>query len=329
MVTTFRSMKKVHGQTFDISFRPERASQKDIVTWVRQGGRDFLVSLLEVHNEQLVISHGIGQTELKRPSPLPKSLLRERVEDFRETRQENTVSGDRRFFRPVLLWWLMVSQDKDPEQLVCQEAPFSALPPVEHPMVDHVRQAHHAVLRDPALNDGTEDNEADMILDWRNERLSMSERLIRDWCVCMEESLPMRDAVLISSVSGMSYPDLLDVGCNPTDPTVRKKEDSQLQTVFLDTAWEKKYGGTTLLAIDALIGIIRHVDGQMAAQPCAMLAYLLWWAGRGEESLAAALRALCDDKTCSLAKLVVKVCRRHVQPAWLEKKNEERKVTVE
>jgi hypothetical protein len=329
MVTAFRSMEKVHGHTFDISFRPERASQEDVVKWVKQGGRDFLSSLLEVHNEQLVISHGIGQTELKRSSVLPTALMRERVEDFRETRQDNTVSGDRRFFRPVLLWWLMVSQDKDPEKLVCEEKPFSALPPVAHPLADQVRHAHSAVLHNPALNDGTEDNEADMILDWRNERLSMSERLIRDWCVCMEESLPMRDAILISSVSGMSYPDLLAIGCNPTDPTVRKKEDAQLQAVFLDTSWEKKYGGTTLLAIDALIGIIRHFGGKMAAQPCAMLAYLLWWAGRGEESLAAALRALCDDKTCSLAKLVVKVCRRHVQPVWLEKRNEEKETAME
>lgn len=313
------AVSRVHeGSTF----YPERASQEDVVKWVKEGGHDFVATLSGAYGDNLVISHGVHQTELKRPVGIDDRLMRERIEDFREGRRDDMSKGDRRFFRPVLLWWLMVARNQDPELLVRQERHFSALPTRRDPLVDSVRKIHLRVSQQELLNDGTEDNEADLGRDWRNETLSMSEKFIRDWCVCMEESLPMRDAILISSVSDMDYLDLMSVACSPTDPHVKKKEDAQLQRIFCDPTWEKKYGGTCLLAIDALIGILQHVDGTMSTQPCAMLAYLLWWAGRGDESLAAALRALSIDRTCSLAQLVVKVCRRNVRPTWCEKGNE-------
>lgn len=295
-----RADKRSDAREFPIDFKPERAGSITMMRWVRQGWDSF-EHLQDAQPSLESVTDSSGRLRLGH-EPVPDPLIRERVEDFRVGRSENLHDGDLRFFRPVLLWWLAITRGEDPRSLsrLLPLQRFPSLPRTE-------RDKAESSICGSDIEKGR---------DWRNGNLDMGERLARDFCVCADESVAMRDALLLSCICDLDVPTLLEVGTDPMGKGVGRKQVRILDSVYHDPEWAIEYGARCIASIDALVWIITVIGGKACEQPLAMLAYLLWWAGRPEEGLGAACRALAIDKDCSLADVLVTAIENRVTPEW-------------
>ncbi|MBW3087369.1 hypothetical protein KIH77_01230 [Bifidobacterium sp. 82T24] len=151
-------------------------------------------------------------------------------------------------------------------------------------------------------------------LDGRSDDLDRS-KMIR-LCVGMGEVMSMRDAVLMAVLAKVEQERLLVLASEPHDPEVGRLVYDTLRAGFEDPDrrpdLERCQRG-----IDSLARMVCLVPAGYSVQPLTSLAYLLWWVGREEQSLACAVRALLLDDGCTMASIVAGAISRGVAPAWV------------
>lgn len=151
-------------------------------------------------------------------------------------------------------------------------------------------------------------------------RLAGQERrnFVRDIAIAFNESLGMRDAMILSVVSELGEKDLVTAGVNAAKQETARMVNATLSKVFRSKTMVPDFERCTR-ALDLLIEVHTRVPRGYAVQPLAVMAYLLWWSGKNEEASGAALRCLSIDGECTLAGIVLSAVRYRISPAWQER----------
>ncbi|WP_140555487.1 hypothetical protein [Bifidobacterium sp. UTCIF-39] len=135
-------------------------------------------------------------------------------------------------------------------------------------------------------------------------------------CVGMNETLAMRDAIILAPMTGVSKDDLFELVTNPHSESSSALVCNTLTRGFEDPSLSPN-PQRCQRSIDALAYMITLAPEDYGAQPLAALAYLLWWVGRDDQSLACSLRALYVDDSCTMATILLGVVQRDIHPAWI------------
>lgn len=136
-------------------------------------------------------------------------------------------------------------------------------------------------------------------------------------CVGMNETLAMRDAIILAPMEGVTRDDLLSLVTNPHSESSSTLVCNTLTRGFEDASLVPD-PRRCQRSIDALAHMITIAPEDYGAQPLSALAYLLWWVGRDEQSLACSLRALYVDDSCMMASILLGVVQRDIHPAWIQ-----------
>lgn len=147
------------------------------------------------------------------------------------------------------------------------------------------------------------------------EVVRLSSRFVQDCAVAMNESMAMRDALLLSVVSSLSWDDLMLVATAPSQSQTAQLVASTLAQVF-HSPQARPDIRKTLLAQKALESIQAAVPEPLNAQASAILSYIAWWAGRGADALTFAHTAIDIDPDCTLPAIIIRAVEHDVQPAW-------------
>ncbi|MCI1935459.1 MAG: hypothetical protein LKJ44_03695 [Bifidobacteriaceae bacterium] len=153
-----------------------------------------------------------------------------------------------------------------------------------------------------------------------SHRLVGQERrnFVRDIAIAFNESLGMRDAMILSVVSELGEKALVSAGVNAAKQETARMVNTTLSKVFRSKTMVPDFERCTR-ALDLLIEVHTRVPRRYAVQPLAVMAYLLWWSGKNEEASGAALRCLSIDGECTLAGIVLSAIRYRISPAWQER----------
>lgn len=138
--------------------------------------------------------------------------------------------------------------------------------------------------------------------------------------VGMREFLSLRDVMLVAAICGeradFTADRAIDFLKRPMmRNNVRWMEDMLTETFHGSQAPDRQ---RCMKAVDLLLALIDRLDGGddgWQAQPCATVAYILWWLG-DERALPMAVRALACDEGCSLAIIVASAIHRGLYPDW-------------
>ena len=136
-------------------------------------------------------------------------------------------------------------------------------------------------------------------------------------CIGVNETLSMRDALILSIMSDISQESLIELVANPHAPRSAALVCKTLTDGF-ENSDNRPDAQRCQNGIDELARMVCVVPEAYSLQPLAALAYVLWWVGQDEQALACALRALTLDDDCTMAAIVVCAVNRGVHPAWLE-----------
>ncbi|MBW3078822.1 DUF4192 domain-containing protein [Bifidobacterium simiiventris] len=136
------------------------------------------------------------------------------------------------------------------------------------------------------------------------------------FAVGMTESLPIRDAAIVSLVIGRPCDErmMIEIASQPHSDRVRCGMSDMMTNAFHDARarpdTERCRRGTAMLKRmgDA-------VPERWRVQPLAALAYVLWWMG-DDLAVIRALECLALDEDCTLAGIVVSLIERGIRPAW-------------
>ncbi|WP_221343557.1 hypothetical protein [Bifidobacterium sp. SO1] len=136
------------------------------------------------------------------------------------------------------------------------------------------------------------------------------------FAVGMSESLPIRDAAIVSLVIGRPCDErmMIEIASQPHSDRVRCGMSDMMTNAFHDARarpdTERCRRGTAMLKRmgDA-------VPERWRVQPLAALAYVLWWMG-DDLAVIRALECLALDEDCTLAGIVVSLIERGIRPAW-------------
>lgn len=134
--------------------------------------------------------------------------------------------------------------------------------------------------------------------------------------VAMNETLPIRDALLVSLLIPSLSPDrLLELCVNPHSPVNVRLLCDALEGVFKDHSARvdpvRCGAGRRVLE-----GVADLMEGSYRAQPQALIAYVLWWSGEGDPA-GHALKALAADGSCTLASIILSMVSHDLNPAWV------------
>ena len=135
--------------------------------------------------------------------------------------------------------------------------------------------------------------------------------------VAIKETLAIRDGLILSILApepGLDRDRLMDLCVRPNDPSNVTALCSILDAVFKDPATRpdqpRCQAGLAMLEVMA-----DKVPPGFRSQPLAVAAYVDWWSG-GSLASGLAEGALDDDRSCSLAAIVLALIGRSIDPAW-------------
>ena len=135
--------------------------------------------------------------------------------------------------------------------------------------------------------------------------------------VAINETLAIRDGLILSILApepGLDSGRLLDLCVRPNEPSNVTALYSILDAVFKDPSTQP--GHTRCRAGLAILrAMADQVPPGFRAQPLAVAAYVDWWSG-GSRASGLADEALADDRSCSLAAIVLALVGRGIVPAW-------------
>ena len=135
--------------------------------------------------------------------------------------------------------------------------------------------------------------------------------------VAINETLAIRDGLILSILApepGLDSGRLLDLCVRPNKPSNVTMLYSILDAVFKDPSTQP--GHTRCRAGLAILrAMADQVPPGFRAQPLAVAAYVDWWSG-GSRASGLADEALADDRSCSLAAIVLALVGRGIVPAW-------------
>ena len=135
--------------------------------------------------------------------------------------------------------------------------------------------------------------------------------------VAIKETLAIRDGLILSILApdpGMDCDRLLDLCVRPNDPSNVTALCSILDAVFKDPATRPDHT-RCLAGLAMLEAMADKVPPGFRSQPLAVAAYVDWWSG-GSRASGLAEGALDDDRSCSLASIVLALIDRGIDPAW-------------
>ncbi|MCT6901268.1 MAG: hypothetical protein M3Z40_09510 [Bifidobacterium sp.] len=135
--------------------------------------------------------------------------------------------------------------------------------------------------------------------------------------VAIKETLAIRDGLILSILSpepGLDRDRLLDLCVRPNDPSNVTALCSILDAVFKDPATRPDQPRCQA-GLAMLVSMADKVPPGFRSQPLAVAAYVDWWSG-GSRASGFAEEALCDDRSCSLAAIVLALIGRGIDPAW-------------
>ncbi|PWG60426.1 hypothetical protein [Bifidobacterium catulorum] len=141
-------------------------------------------------------------------------------------------------------------------------------------------------------------------------------------CVGMGEVMSMRDAMLMAVLAKVEQERLLVLATEPHDKDSGRLVYETLRDGFENPA-SRPDTERCQRGIDALARMVCLVPAGYSVQPLTTLAYLLWWVGRDEQSLACAIRALLLDDGCTMASIIAGSIARGVFPAWVHGRERE------
>ena len=135
--------------------------------------------------------------------------------------------------------------------------------------------------------------------------------------VAIKETLAIRDGLILSILApepGLDSDRLMDLCVRPNDPSNVTALCSILDAVFKDPATRpdqpRCHAGLAMLE-----ALADQVPPGFRSQPLAVAAYVDWWSG-GSRASGFAEKALADDRSCSLAAIVLALIGRSIDPAW-------------
>lgn len=157
--------------------------------------------------------------------------------------------------------------------------------------------------------------------DWldnlRGGRRRLRRRSADALTVGMAETLAVRDALLVSLVTGRDGLDkavLMDFACRPHAPHVCGRMGGMLSGEFRDPDGRPDRTRCRR-GVAMLEDMAACAPDRFRVQPLTAVAYVLWW--NGDDAAACyAMRALALDGGCSLAAIVLGALRRGMYPAW-------------
>ena len=135
--------------------------------------------------------------------------------------------------------------------------------------------------------------------------------------VAIKETLAIRDGLILSILApepGLHRDRLLDLCVRPNDPSNVTALCSILDAVFKDPATRPDQPRCQA-GLAMLVSMADKVPPGFRSQPLAVAAYVDWWSG-GSRASGFAEEALCDDRSCSLAAIVLALIGRGIDPAW-------------
>ena len=135
--------------------------------------------------------------------------------------------------------------------------------------------------------------------------------------VAIKETLAIRDGLILSILApepGLDRDRLLDLCVRPNDPSNVTALCSILDAVFKDPATRPDQPRCRA-GLAMLEAMTNKVPPGFRAQPLAVAAYVDWWSGESGAS-GFAEEALSDDRSCSLAAIVLALIGRGIDPAW-------------
>ena len=133
----------------------------------------------------------------------------------------------------------------------------------------------------------------------------------------INETLAIRDGLILSILApkpGLDSHRLLDLCVRPNEPSNVTALCSILDAVFKDPATrpDQPRCQAGLAMLEAMAD---KVPPGFRSQPLAVAAYVDWWSG-GSRASSLAEGALDDDRSCSLAAIVLALIGRSIDPAW-------------
>ena len=135
--------------------------------------------------------------------------------------------------------------------------------------------------------------------------------------VAIKETLAIRDGLILSILApepGLDRDRLMDLCVRPNDPSNVTALCSILDAVFKDPATRPDQPRCQA-GLAMLVSMADKVPPGFRSQPLAVAAYVDWWSG-GSRASGFAEEALCDDRSCSLAAIVLALIGRGIDPAW-------------
>ncbi|PXY89146.1 hypothetical protein DKK68_03160 [Bifidobacterium asteroides] len=135
--------------------------------------------------------------------------------------------------------------------------------------------------------------------------------------VAITETLAIRDGLILSILApepGLDDDRLLDLCVRPNDPANVTALCSILDSVFKDSTMRPDHPRCRagLVMLEAMAG---KAPPGFRSQPLAVASYVDWWSG-GSQASGFAEQALADDRSCSLAAIVLALIGRSIDPAW-------------
>ena len=135
--------------------------------------------------------------------------------------------------------------------------------------------------------------------------------------VAIKETLAIRDGLILSILApepGLHADRLLDLCVRPNDASNVTALCNILDAVFKDPATRPDHPRCRA-GLAMLQAIADQVPPGFRSQPLAVAAYVDWWNG-GSRASGFAEEALSDDRSCSLAAIVLALIGRGIDPAW-------------
>ncbi len=133
--------------------------------------------------------------------------------------------------------------------------------------------------------------------------------------VGMNNSLHIRDCLLVSAVSDCDFDSLMKIASRPHFEETVKLVEGCLRKAFHDSSAHPDKRKCER-ASEMFKQIIRSIPEQYSAQPYAVLSYLMWWIGEPEQKNRYWKQALARDRNCTLALIVAEAIANKIEPAW-------------
>lgn len=144
-----------------------------------------------------------------------------------------------------------------------------------------------------------------------NKQVDMDADTLIRLAVSMNETLPMRDALLLSLIADMSRDQLLTIAIHHNSNESRTLVARYLGDALLDTGHadhDRIQAGVTMLS-----ALAETSPEPLKAHPYAGIAYVLWYLN-DERATVFALRALASNEDCSLAGIVMAFIQQGAHP---------------